>query len=92
MPTDRLMADEEHEAAPVSAKLRQLSHQFRSDTRELLEAAADMCSQLEEIRRHNDTTGHGEAHFCTEWDGLYICEDCPEFRCCTCLEGSTDAD
>lgn len=24
-------------------------------------------------------------HFCVEWDGLYICQDCSEFKCCTCL-------
>lgn len=23
-------------------------------------------------------------HYCPEWDELFICEDCPEFQCCTC--------
>lgn len=24
-------------------------------------------------------------HYCLEWDGLWICEDCPEFECCLCF-------
>ena len=23
-------------------------------------------------------------HACTDWDFLVICEQCPEFECCTC--------
>jgi hypothetical protein len=26
-----------------------------------------------------------EGHFCWEWDGLWICKDCPEFEFCHCL-------
>lgn len=24
-------------------------------------------------------------HYCEEWDGLWICEDCSEFKHCSCL-------
>ena len=23
-------------------------------------------------------------HYCAEWDGLWICEDCEEFKFCNC--------
>lgn len=26
---------------------------------------------------------HG--HYCHEWDGLWICADCPEFEACVCF-------
>lgn len=26
-----------------------------------------------------------KGHYCLEFDGLWICEDCTEFDCCTCL-------
>ncbi len=26
-----------------------------------------------------------KGHYCLEWDGLWICEDCPEFEVCNCL-------
>lgn len=25
-------------------------------------------------------------HYCDDWDGLYICEDCDEFKSCTCFK------
>lgn len=25
-------------------------------------------------------------HYCHDWDGLYICEDCVEFKSCTCFK------
>ena len=25
-------------------------------------------------------------HYCYNWDGLYICGDCSEIACCTCLD------
>jgi len=28
-------------------------------------------------------------HYCMDFDGLWICKDCSDFACCTCL---TDAD
>lgn len=24
-------------------------------------------------------------HYCWDWDGLWICEDCQEFKVCTCV-------
>lgn len=31
-------------------------------------------------------SGH-KGHYCAEWDGLWICEDCEEFKiCCQCWE------
>ena len=32
---------------------------------------------------HSDRYGH----YCSDWDGLYICEDCEEFKSCTCFKG-----
>lgn len=31
--------------------------------------------------------GHSgiRGHYCLEFDGLWICEDCTEFYCCTCF-------
>ena len=26
------------------------------------------------------------AHYCMDFDGLWICEDCTEFHTCTCVE------
>lgn len=31
-------------------------------------------------RPHSGKRGH----YCLEWDGLWICEDCDEFECCRC--------
>lgn len=25
-----------------------------------------------------------KGHYCLDWDGLWICEDCSEFECCQC--------
>jgi hypothetical protein len=25
-------------------------------------------------------------HYCSDWDGLYICEDCEEFKSCGCFD------
>lgn len=25
-------------------------------------------------------------HYCYEWDGLWICQDCEEFKCCLCWD------
>ncbi len=27
-----------------------------------------------------------KAHFCDEWDGLFIDKDSPEFECCLCFK------
>jgi hypothetical protein len=27
-----------------------------------------------------------QGHYCLEFDGLWICEDCLEFEACSCLE------
>lgn len=31
---------------------------------------------------HNNKHGH----YCWDWDGLWICEDCEEFKSCTCFK------
>lgn len=32
--------------------------------------------------QHTKVSGH----YCYDFDGLWICEDCPEFHVCTCVE------
>lgn len=27
-----------------------------------------------------------KGHYCTEWDDLWICEDCEEFEVCLCFQ------
>lgn len=27
-----------------------------------------------------------KGHFCNDFDGLWICEDCGEYTCCRCFE------
>jgi len=27
-----------------------------------------------------------KGHYCPEWDALYICEDCPEYKACKCFK------
>ncbi len=36
----------------------------------------------EQIPNHSGLHGH----YCVEWDGLWICEDCDEFDCCSCFD------
>lgn len=31
---------------------------------------------------------HG--HYCTEWDGLWICSDCEEFNACLCFKDKNE--
>lgn len=33
---------------------------------------------------HHTSHSKSMGHYCCDWDGLWICEDCPEFECCTC--------
>lgn len=35
---------------------------------------------------HDDFDCHSgiRGHYCPDWDGLYICQDCPEFESCCC--------
>lgn len=35
---------------------------------------------------HDSDTSHSgvRGHYCPEWDGLWICEDCAEFISCLC--------
>lgn len=35
-------------------------------------------------KNHSNENGH----YCSEWDDMYICEDCSEFRCCACFNKS----
>lgn len=35
-------------------------------------------------RQHKHKGVNG--HYCCEWDGLWICEECPEFDCCCCFD------
>jgi hypothetical protein len=32
------------------------------------------------------THSGNRGHFCDQWDGLWICEDCEEFQVCTCFD------
>ena len=36
-------------------------------------------------RMNKDHSGKN-GHWCAEWDGLYICEDCPEYTVCHCFK------
>lgn len=40
------------------------------------------------------THSGNKGHYCWDWDGLYICADCPEFECCSCsgLDKETSCD
>lgn len=39
----------------------------------------------EDWKRWHGDRPHGQlAHWCDDWDGLPIDEDCMEFMCCTC--------
>jgi len=33
---------------------------------------------------HDQNCSGRLGHYCAEWDGLYICENCPEFKWCLC--------
>ena len=34
--------------------------------------------------KHCPEHSGNKGHFCGDWDGLWICEDCEEFKCCWC--------
>ncbi len=34
--------------------------------------------------KHAPTHSGKRGHYCYDWDGLWICEDCSEFECCKC--------
>lgn len=42
---------------------------------------------IEKIR-FNSLKG-AKKHYCPDWDGLAIDENCPEFECCTCFNKQT---
>lgn len=49
-------------------------------------------TEKEEKDRHNVHHNHGvHKHFCLEWDGMYICDECPEFDACLCFKTSKPA-
>ena len=31
-----------------------------------------------------------KGHYCADWDGLWICEDCDEFDFCLCFEDESE--
>lgn len=33
---------------------------------------------------HNPTHSKRDGHYCHDWDGLWICADCPEYDVCIC--------
>jgi len=40
------------------------------------------------LKKKHDRMNHSNrgGHHCSDWDGLYICDDCPEKECCSCLD------
>ena len=36
--------------------------------------------------RHYPNHSRRKGHYCGEFDGLWICEDCPEFQHCICFD------
>lgn len=56
------------------------------------ERPIDMASVRNEPFGPEEHDSHGpphsgkRGHHCAEFDGLWICEDCPEFDLCTCFD------
>lgn len=49
------------------------------------EADDEPFGKNEHDKHHPEHSGkHG--HYCCDFDGLYICEDCDAFECCTCFD------
>lgn len=38
-------------------------------------------------KKHAPTHGDKYGHYCDEFDGLWICEDCDEYEVCNCVFG-----
>jgi len=38
------------------------------------------------LELHRKDTGHNcyGAHWCSDWDDMFICEQCVEWQCCSC--------
>lgn len=60
---------------------------------DLIPTAETLADPFGKIKHDNYGERHSGrwAHFCWEWDGLWICEDCGEFDACLCW-GSYEAE
>lgn len=49
-----------------------------------------MTEQEEKDSHHKHHPDGDKAHFCLEFDGMYICDQCPEFDVCLCYSDECD--